>query len=64
MKCIKCGVDIPDERAEVFRTCIPCTPQSKLLGIVEFVGDAPELTMFSSEDKNSVNYAEALNAAN
>ena len=63
MVCIECGDEMPPERAEIFQTCIKCTVQTKILGIVEFIGDDPQLTMFKSSDKNAVNYAEALNAA-
>jgi len=27
-KCIKCGIEIPDERLECYQTCISCTDQS------------------------------------
>ena len=35
--CITCGMEIPEERAELgFHTCIKCTPQRKIYGVMEY----------------------------
>lgn len=58
MNCVICGKVIPNERAELFKTCKDCTPQGKMIGFMDYGHKtAPSIVIVSPNDKDSLRKA-------
>ena len=49
---------MPEERAEIFHTCVKCTKQTRKVGFMEYSHKtAPSLIMIEGDDKHSLELA-------